>query len=504
MHFIDQFFDFYTYRSRINAIENELALLDKIMAEGLRAFSEYEGLRVKLVTIDQEISKLDAALRNSIFERFQELEKKEKALHNQRDYLFTFVENVTKTKDTILARSKPEIPDTLKNDPALLRNISLIEKAHNAIAENFASLSRNLEQIRRSADAEYQAWRPKFEEGKKEYEEYIQQMGGDYKAIALSRQRLVKQRGELQRQLEAVGARKDEVAPTSKKRNELLDALQQEYTSYTQERKAKCEKFMIDSGGKLRLQILDQSNVERFKESLISLKRGSYLRDDEISIITSKVNPRDFMMALLRYEATKESKHLQGVSEASGIDIKRMKILADFLLSTIPYEELLALQYRAQPQDRPAILYDIGSGNFQPLANISVGQKCTAMLLMALSDGMMPIVIDQPEDSLDIRSIWDDVCKKLREGKEKRQFIFTTHNSSLAVASDTDCFLILEGDALHGQVVHFGSMDHSPVSEQVIQYLEGGIETYSLKYEKYGGLKDQIKNSNLQKNQDNT
>ncbi|GAI73173.1 unnamed protein product, partial [marine sediment metagenome] len=161
---------------------------------------------------------------------------------------------------------------------------------------------------------------------------------------------------------------------------------------------------------------------------------------------------------------------------------------ADFLLSAIPYEKLLSLQYRAQPQDRPEILYDIGDGDYQPLSSISVGQKCTAMLLMALSDGLIPIVIDQPEDSLDIRSVWDDMCTKLRAGKEDRQFIFTTHNSSLAVASDTDCYLILEGDASHGRLVHLGSLDHDPLGEEVMKYLEGGKETYSLKFDKYGGV----------------
>jgi hypothetical protein len=247
---------------------------------------------------------------------------------------------------------------------------------------------------------------------------------------------------------------------------------------------------MHDSGGKLKLRILDQSNVQRFNDSLMSLKRGSYLRDDEIDTITSKVNPRGFMISLLRYEATKDSKQLQKVAGMSGIELKRMKILADYLLSAIPYEELLALQYKAQPQDRPEILYDTGEGNFQPLSNISVGQKCTAMLLMALSDGIMPIVIDQPEDSLDIRSIWDDVCIKLRTGKEKRQFIFTTHNSSLAVASDTDCYIVLEGGASQGRIVLAGSMDHPPLNDEVVKYLEGGRGTYSLKYEKYGGDKN--------------
>jgi ABC-type cobalamin/Fe3+-siderophores transport system ATPase subunit len=107
------------------------------------------------------------------------------------------------------------------------------------------------------------------------------------------------------------------------------------------------------------------------------------------------------------------------------------------------------------------------------------------MLIIALSDGTMPIVIDQPEDSLDIRSIWEDMCLKLRAGKESRQFIFTTHNSSLAVASDTDKYLVLEGDAASGKVVFSGAIDSEPVRKQVIEYLEGGLSTYRAKYLKY-------------------
>jgi ABC-type cobalamin/Fe3+-siderophores transport system ATPase subunit len=490
LEFIDRFFDFYTYRSRITAIEKELKRLDRTMAEGLRAFSEYEGLMSKFQTVEKEIAKLDEALKDPIFEKFQELERKGKALRNQQVYLGTVVDNIGKAKEMILARTVPEIPESLKNDPALQRILALIAKAKNTVDENLIGLSKNLTQLNQTAEKEYLDWKPLFDVGKKQYEELIQKMGGDYKAIAMSRQNFVRQLTDLQRQLDTVGAKKDQVKPISKQRDDLLDELQKEYAAYTEERKAKCEKFMRDSKGKLRLRILDQSNAQRFSDSLLSLKRGSYLRDDEIITITSKINPRDFMISMLRYVATKESKFLVKVSEESGIELKRMKILADYLLSAIPYEDLLSLQYKAQPQDRPEILFDTGEGNYQPLSNMSVGQKCTAMLLMALSDGTMPIVIDQPEDSLDIRSIWEDVCMKLRTGKEKRQFIFTTHNSSLAVASDTDCYLILEAEATHGKIARAGSMDHSPLGDEVVKYLEGGRGTYSLKYEKYGGIKN--------------
>ncbi len=124
-------------------------------------------------------------------------------------------------------------------------------------------------------------------------------------------------------------------------------------------------------------------------------------------------------------------------------------------------------------------------GSFKLLDELSVGQKAVALLIIALSDGTFPIVIDQPEDSLDLRSIWDDVCMKMRNSKEQRQFILTTHNSSVAVASDTDMFTILQASDTNGKVLYTGTLNRQEMRKEVIDYLEGGSDTYYLKRSKY-------------------
>ena len=45
--------------------------------------------------------------------------------------------------------------------------------------------------------------------------------------------------------------------------------------------------------------------------------------------------------------------------------------------------------------------------------------------------------------------------------------------------------LSLRGDANHGKIVHVGAMDHQPVATEVMKYLEGGPDTYQMKFEKY-------------------
>jgi hypothetical protein len=147
--------------------------------------------------------------------------------------------------------------------------------------------------------------------------------------------------------------------------------------------------------------------------------------------------------------------------------------------------EVLALQHGCYPADVPTVSFLKGTNQYGELSELSVGQKCTALLIVALCDGSMPIVIDQPEDALDIVSVWEDIAKKLRRGKGSRQFIVTTHNSSVAVSADSDQFIVLEAGAQSGRVTAAGAIDRRDVRDAVIEHLEGGEEPYQLRSRKY-------------------
>src|SRR5205814_6803712 len=104
--------------------------------------------------------------------------------------------------------------------------------------------------------------------------------------------------------------------------------------------------------------------------------------------------------AVIRHGYSNDEKMLEEVAKKVEIDIERMRTLTEFLNNEFRYEDLLALEYKAVPQDRPEIRYNVGQNTFELLERLSIGQKCTALLIIALSDGTVPIVIDQPEDSL--------------------------------------------------------------------------------------------------------
>ena len=129
---------------------------------------------------------------------------------------------------------------------------------------------------------------------------------------------------------------------------------------------------------------------------------------------------------------------------------------------------------------------------WQALEALSTGQKATAVLLLLLLESEAPLIVDQPEDDLDNRFITEGVVPRMREEKQRRQFLFSTHNANIPVLGDAELIvgLAATGEAEHGRAriapEHMGSIDTKPVRELVEEILEGGKEAFERRRRKYG------------------
>lgn len=498
MKFIDKFFDFHNYRNKIANIERELTSLDKGFSESLKAYHGEAILSRQLKTSELELKRLSQQVKNPIFGEFEKLENKDKMFRIQIAYIETLIGHVTDFSRTVDVEEAPVMAKELLEDPALKRTCDFISKVSIFLKDKFVEQETKLKETVKQVKEEYGKWKPDFEKAKKSYQDVIVKTGGDAQKLETKRAQKVKEVEEVEKKLALVKTKAAQLKAIYSAREGKLKDLQEVYSNYFKARQEKCEYFEKLSNGKLQIGVIESTNKDEFKKSLASLKKGSYIRDSEVDQICEKISPRDFITELLRYDVARRDSdtaekqkiglRIKAISEKTNLPEDRVINLADHLLNTASYEELLVLQYKALPQDRPDIKYNIGDGataNYVPLKKLSTGQKCTAMIILALSEGDMPVIVDQPEDSLDIRAIWDDMCMKLRGEKEARQFIFTTHNSSVAVASDTDKFLIMTGTATKGELLFSGAIDTAAIREEVIIYLEGGSNPYKLKYLKY-------------------
>jgi hypothetical protein len=255
-----------------------------------------------------------------------------------------------------------------------------------------------------------------------------------------------------------------------------LDTVRRAYYS---ERAQQAQAITERSEEKLKIVVTQANNREKYMEDLARLKIGSLAEETEVDRLVSTVPVLDFVEMVLDHNVSELAKRVKLT------EVKAQNVI-DVLLGPDKLASTLALQYESLPEDSVAILYRKQDGNHYPLSELSMGQRADALMLIALGDSQMPVVIDQPEDALDISSIWDDVCKRLRVNKHHRQFLFTTHNSSIAVAADSDEFHVMDADATKGWVARSGSIDEQEIKKDVITHLEGGRDSYDLKRKKYG------------------
>ncbi len=130
--------------------------------------------------------------------------------------------------------------------------------------------------------------------------------------------------------------------------------------------------------------------------------------------------------------------------------------------------------------------------DWQLLKDLSTGQKATAVLLLLLLESGAPLIVDQPEDDLDNRFITEGIVPRMRKEKQRRQFIFSTHNANIPVLGDAELIVGLsaagDGDSGRARVApeHTGSIDSRSVRELVEEILEGGREAFETRRRKYG------------------
>jgi ABC-type cobalamin/Fe3+-siderophores transport system ATPase subunit len=150
--------------------------------------------------------------------------------------------------------------------------------------------------------------------------------------------------------------------------------------------------------------------------------------------------------------------------------------------------------------------YQIEQGG-DSISDMSPGKKSFVLLklLIELDSSKCPILLDQPEDDLDNRSIYDDLVKFIKNKKKERQIIVVTHNPNLVVGADAECVIVANQDVTYSENKEYqfeyilGALESTfimmdepkilyrqGIQEHVCEILEGGKEAFEKRRKKYG------------------
>ncbi len=152
------------------------------------------------------------------------------------------------------------------------------------------------------------------------------------------------------------------------------------------------------------------------------------------------------------------------------------------------FREIEELSVRLAVDVKLDVGHGTGSKELKSMSQLSKGQKATALLLLLLSGSDAPLVIDQPEDDLDNRFVFNGIVANLRKLKGRRQVIVSTHNANVPVLGDAELIVTLEGDGQHGRPAAggIGSLDDKQIRAHAENILEGGPDAFNARQHLYG------------------
>ena len=129
------------------------------------------------------------------------------------------------------------------------------------------------------------------------------------------------------------------------------------------------------------------------------------------------------------------------------------------------------------------------------------------MLLLDFSNKQCPILIDQPEDDLDNRAIYNELVTYIKSKKKERQIIIVTHNSNIVIGADSELVIVSNQQGINSPNRNnkkfdyiFGSIESSMekdntiseilysqgIRQHICEILEGGETAFKNRERKYG------------------
>ena len=155
------------------------------------------------------------------------------------------------------------------------------------------------------------------------------------------------------------------------------------------------------------------------------------------------------------------------------------------------------------------VTYDVKMEN-DTINQMSPGKKALVLLklLISMADSRCPILIDQPEDDLDNRSIFDELIPFIREKKIVRQILIVTHNANVVLGGDAEEIIVANQDGNNSPNAKFrfeyrsgsiendtpilnlngekqGVLNEKGIQQHICDVLEGGERAFDLRKRKY-------------------
>jgi exonuclease SbcC len=254
----------------------------------------------------------------------------------------------------------------------------------------------------------------------------------------------------------------------------------QEYVNAVEERLAPVNVALRGQGVEVKpIELRYSLDPGTFKEAMIQYVASAIGqiegRAPRPDYVESKLGNVDF------FSLTDRESALKHISGDDGVYARRLR---EFFSNEMNFEALkLEAEIRlldVRKRGRILVLYDD-----KPVESLSFGQRCTAVIVVLLLLGNMPVVIDEPEAHLDSSLIAKYLVALIKSRKLHRQIIFATHNANLVINGDAELVHCMSMDDTKVTTVRSTSIENLAYRNLLLA-LEGGEEAFLQRDKRYG------------------
>ena len=465
------------HRRALDANADQVRAVRRSISDRAERIEEFGDVRAQLAAFEPAAETAQSTVYEKSLKQQQRNAKEKKRVEDFLQSLRLITDDVSKFKSRIeQARTTQLAEEESANAEVLQRRQPDIQKSLSTALTNLMSATTAVD----AAIATVEQVRTDLGEAQaKQIAEFTEMQKVHQQADERSRARLeLQQRVAKLEETEAEQVReKQTLAQLLETRGALKARFLLEREQISTLRDTVASELTREAGEKIRVRVLRNADDLAYRNMLTQSLKGAGVRNhDEILGALMQLRPEQLAQLI-------QTDDHAGFDEACGFGPERAKkILAAFRQNVDPLQlEVVEIDDVVRIELNVATTAE---AIFKDAAELSRGQKCTALLPLLLARTRNPLVIDQPEDNLDNHFIYETVVESIQRLKKKRQMIFITHNANIPVLAEADLVIVMNSDGKIGYIEKSGSVDEC--REQIVDLLEGGREAFELRRKRYG------------------
>lgn len=480
LRLIDENIDFGTLKEQEGAFDDECQELEGELTELRDEYAKLESRVAGESDLKKRLKYLDAQLTAPIFKEYEAWTAEQAVLDQYGQWLAKLsgqtrlkIDNVPLAAIDLAKTPRPKLMERAKKIVADLDDV---------IAATTASFKASIVDAQEQLKETRAGWDAEFRVAKDAYVKKLQAVGAaDRASIAEERAKKQKLLHELDTKTKPNLVRvRDEIKALEKNRQRALSQLLKARATVRKRRAEFVEKLNTQLQEQVRIDFSGGPDVGSVVSYLCEALEGSGMqnRQAQIAALCASITTAQLVAAI----QAEDKEFLAERGKLTQASIRH-------LLNEIDAADLMLLERIETPIYPRIMLRREGDSVYSDLSELSVGEKCSAILSIALLDKDKPLVIDQPEDELDHAFVTESIVQSIRNVKGIRQIIVATHNPNIPVLGDAEIVFRVQRTAGAGTgsctIKVSGGLELHTVTKEV-QLLEGGSEAFLRRSRKYG------------------